>query len=88
MTSAREAEVSFTKLTLGHPLAAGRTHVATIDVKEEGIVKSAIPSFVVKVLLGDGGIEDLEAIGHEVFRVLWECEFERQMPLWTPPWPI
>jgi hypothetical protein len=49
VVAAREADVSFTKVGTGRPLGAGDTHVVTIEVDEDSVVKSALPTFVYKV---------------------------------------
>ena len=88
VVSAREADVSFTQLATDHPLGSGETHVATIEIDEDAVVKSALPTFVYKVMIAGREANDLERLAHDVFRVVWECEFKQQMPLWTPPWPV
>lgn len=88
VVTARKADVSFTRLGTGQPLGPGETHVATIEIDEDAVVKSALPTFVYKVMIAGREADDLERLAHEVFRVVWECEFKRQMPLWTPPWPV
>jgi hypothetical protein len=88
VVSARAAGVSFTRLATGQPLGSSDTHVATIEIDEDAIVKSALPTFVYKVMIAGREANDLERLAHDVFRVVWECEFRQQMPLWTPPWPV
>lgn len=88
VVAARETNVSFTKLGTGRPLGPGESHVATIEIDEDAVVKSALPTFIYKVLIAGREAQDLERLAHDVFRTLWECEFKQEMPVWTPPWPI